>query len=303
MKQFFTLFALLTCLACMDAKAQQDAQYTQYMFNGLALNPAYAGTRDAISATAIYRHQWAGVVGAPRTFSFSVHSPLQEQAGLGLFVESDRIGIHNRLSLFASYAYRIVVGEGQLSIGLQGGLLNYQSDWNNLPNVADPGDVVLANPESKLLPNFGLGIHYYTERFYVGASIPHMLDNELSEVSLQALQSRHYFITSGALIDLSTTLKVKPSIMLKAVSGSPLAADLNLSFLIRDVLWLGAGYRFGDALTFLGSFQFNNGLRLGYAYDLTRTDLQPTGGTHEVMLGFDFIKEGDNPVLNPRFFW
>lgn len=306
MKKLLASLFLLVLFA-YDSYAQQDAQYTQYMFNTQVLNPAYSGTRNGFSGTAIYRHQWAGLEGRPRTFSIGGHSPFGEKSGAGLYLENDRIGVHNRLSIFASYAYRIPVGlDGQLSLGLQAGILNYTSNWGDLGDVLHPTDPILQGQSSRTLPNFGLGAFYYNDQFYAGLSIPHLLDSTLDEVAQVAHQYRHYFLTAGMLFDIAPELQLRPSIMVKSVmANAPISADINLHFLIRDALWAGVGYRFGDALAFMLEYQFQNGLRIGYAYDVTVSKLGPfNSGSHEVMLGFDLLNDGgpSTKVLSPRFF-
>ena len=312
MKKLLIATLALLCFLMLDserATAQQDAEYTQYMFNSLVLNPAYAGSRDALSATAIYRHQWAGMDGAPRTLSLGGHSPIGDRVGVGLFLENDRIGVHNRFSLFGSYAYKIpVAADGNLSLGLQAGILSYASNWANLPNIQDPTDPNFQGQQSKLLPNFGIGAYYYTDRYYVGLSVPHLLANNLDDISPQAKQYMHYFLTGGMVFDINSDLKLKPSILIKHVpSLSPLEADLNVSLLFRDALWVGMGYRTADALLFLLEYQFPTGLRIGYSYDLTLTKLSGfNSGSHEIMLGIDLdTGSGGNSiqkVLSPRYF-
>lgn len=311
MKKLFIAVLLMLGVSA-DIFAQQDSEYTHYMFNSLVLNPGYAGSRGALSGTAIYRHQWAGITGAPRTFSLAGHSPFGERVGVGLYMESDRVGVHNRLSLFGSYAYRIpIAADGNLSLGIQAGFRNYVSDWNdsdlNIQNTSDPS---LSGKQSKLLPNFGLGAYYYTERYYVGLSIPHLIDNKLDKVQELAKEYKHYFLTGGVVLDISPTVKFKPSVLLKSVPAvAPLEVDINLNFLFQDALWAGVGYRTADALLFMLEYQFANGLRLGYSYDLTLTQLGAhNSGSHEIMLGWDLAGglgggggDGDK-VLSPRFF-
>ncbi len=302
-------FLILICVMAFSyvSYGQQDSEYTQYMFNKLVINPSYAGSLDAFSTTAIYRHQWAGMDGAPRTFSINAHAPFGEHSGIGGYIENDKIGVHNRFSLFGSYAYRLDLGNaGQLSLGLQAGVQHYRSNWTEA-NALDPDDIVLADDYSKLMPNFGLGALYYADNYYIGLGIPHLINNKLDNVTKEAHQFRHYFLGGGMMFDAGTNLKILPSVLLKSVPGrAPLEADLNIHFLLRDALWLGVGYRTADALAFLLEYQFVNGLRLGYAYDLTLTKLGPfNSGTHEVMLGWDIFSDGSNPsrkIISPRFF-
>ncbi len=302
MKQL--LIILILGFVSVSAFAQQDAQYTQYMFNGLVLNPAYAGSREATSITAIYRNQWVKMPGAPKTLSASVHTAVGEKNGVGLMLESDQIGAHSRFSLYGSYAYRLLLGEGKLSLGVQAGILNYSSDWSKVNNIKDADDPNFVGQDSKLLPNFGIGAYYYLERFYVGASIPHLLNGALDDLEKTSVYDRHYFLTSGAVFDISPAVKLKPSILIKSVpSAAPISADLNLSFLIQDALWVGGSYRFGDAVALLMEYQFVNGLRLGYSYDFNISNLNSYNrGSHEIMVGWDLNPQSPEKILSPRFF-
>ena len=315
MKKLFTLLVLtaLISLFSYEGYAQQDAHYTQYLFNKMQLNPAYAGTLNGLSLTGIYRLQWIQIDDAPRSISLNGHSPIGNRVGVGLHLENDRVGVHDRWSMFASYAYRIPVGgEGNLSLGLQAGFLHYASNWselsNDIQNVSNDPSFNNGVNASKLLPNFGLGAYYYTNSFWLGISVPHLLNSSLDNVDKNALYNNHYFFNTGVLFSVSDALKIRPSLLLKSVPAlAPLSLDANLSFIIRDALWLGATYRFGDALAFLLEYQFVNGLRLGYAYDLTTSRLRVHNtGTHEIMLGWDIGGTGGSSngekILSPRFF-
>lgn len=293
------------------AFAQQDAQYTMYFFNSLAYNPAYAGSVGLTSLTAIYRHQWAGFDGAPRTFAASIHSPIANQKmGLGFMLENDRLGIHNRLSAFGSYAYHIPMNDKvKLSLGLNAGMLYYTSNWADAPNPIDITDPNFQNTQTKVLPNIGLGAYLYSERYYVGLSVPHLLEGTLDNISALSKYDRHYFLTGGVVIDLNDKLRFKPSALLKYVPNAPLEADINLSFLLNDALWLGAAFHTGTGIAVpIIQYQFKNGLRLGYSYDYNLNGLAGSNsGSHEVMLGWDFAgnNKGGNAkdkVLSPRFF-
>lgn len=310
---FGTLCLVLACLFSTSLRAQQDAQYTQYMFNSLVINPAYAGTRDAISLTAIYRHQWAGFDGAPRSFSASIHSPVADKMGVGFFLETDKIGVHNRVSAYGSYAYRIPTSEKtQLSIGLDAGILYYTSNWADAPNPSNPNDPQLANNVSNVIPNFGLGAYWYGDRYFVGFSVPHLLSNRLDDTDLLNYVSKydmHYFLTGGYVFDMGESVKCKPTVLLKSVpSKAPLEADFNLNFLFKDTFWAGIGYHTGSGIAAILQYEFANNLRLGYAYDFNLNGLSNTNsGSHEIMLGWDFARAKKSPkdkgkVLSPRYF-
>lgn len=301
-----TFFAALVLFSMVAAFAQQDAQYTQYLFNGLVINPAYAGSREALSVLALYRYQWVGLDGAPKTLSASVHSPVGDSNALGLYLENDVVGVHNRFSAYATYAYRIQVGNSaKLSLGLSAGVLSYRSDWTKTDAIQDPTDPNFSTlEESKLLPNFGLGAYYYSDRFYIGLSVPHLLNSTLDEVSKLSKYKQHYFLSGGYVFDLSPSLKLKPSFLLKSVpSAAPFSADLNLNLLIKDMVWVGMGYRTGDALVFLTEYHMSKGLRIGYSYDFSVSKLSPyNSGSHEIMVGWDVARSKPEKVLSPRFF-
>ncbi len=311
----FIIFSLLLFTAFTGAFAQQDAQYTQYMFNSMVINPAYAGSLDATSITAIYRHQWVGMAGAPRTFAASVHSPIVDKMGLGFFLENDVIGVHNRLSAYGSYAYHLPVGEStKLSLGLSAGMLYYTSDWSKAPDILNPDDPQFTGTSSKVLPNFGVGAFFYDDNYYAGISVPHLLaaKMEAADTSISISKyDQHIFLTGGYVFELSPSLKMKPAVLLKMVPGkAPVEADINLNFLIKDAIGLGAGFHTGTGIAFLAQYFFNNGLRLGYAYDYNLNQLSGfNSGSHEIMLGWDIARkksdrtpEEKEKVLSPRFF-
>lgn len=302
MKKYYVLF-WLGFLGLQSVFAQQDAQYTQYMFNTLVINPAYAGSREAVSILGIYRNQWTGFDGSPTSIAASVHSPIGDKLGLGLFLEADKIGVHQRLSAYTSYAYKIAMGSGFLSLGLQAGVLQYSSDWSELPEVLDPDDPNFVADNSKLLPNFGLGVYYYTEQFFVGASVPHLLESGIDEISELAVQERHYWLTAGVAIPLNEKLKLQPSLLMRSVpSIAPVNVDVNVSLIINDIFRVGAGYRSSQAVLFMLEYQQDK-LRVGYSYDLGMSTLADYhSGTHEIMVGLDLPNNLLQKVQSPRFF-
>ena len=297
-------FWLFYLAGTVTTYAQQQAMYTQYMFNGLALNPAYAGSHDALSLTALARTQWVGIEGAPNTQTFSAHSPIADRSSLGIFLIHDNVGVTDQYGLYGSYSYRIPIGEGSLSMGLQFGFNYYNINLNQVTTkLLDPNFAM--SDAGGLLPNVGAGLYYSSERFYIGASVPHMLTNEFisSDIaSANARQFRHYFLTAGYVFDLGPSLKLKPNFLVKAVPGAPIAYDVNANLLIKEVLWVGASYRVEDAVSFLVEMLLTPQLRLGYAYDYTTSELQDFNtGSHELMLNFRFAFD-KSKVLSPRYF-
>lgn len=281
--------------------AQQDAEYTQYMFNSLVYNPAYAGSRGIISTNALYRNQWVGIDGAPTSISFTIHSPLRESnSALGLWIENDEIGAHGSTRVFGTYAYHIPFTNSKLSLGLQAGIRAWRSDWSQLGAEAI-GDPEFAENINTIAPNVGAGIYYYSRMFYLGVAAPHLLSNELNNTGTYQ-EETHIFATTGVVLPLGRALKFKPTALLKWAPDAPLELDLTAHFLIREALWLGVALRTFDSIDFLIEYQFNDQLRAGYAYDLTTSELRNhTSGSHELMLGYDFCFN-KNRIVTPRYF-
>lgn len=290
------------------ANAQQDPMYSMYMFNGLAINPAYAGSRECPSVIALYRHQWTGLEGAPKTAVLSGHAPLlNNKIALGASLTSDNISIFNMLTLNFDYAYRIKFKgkRGKLSLGMNVTLNSFRARWQEL-SLSDAVDPAFLNADNSILsPNFGAGVYYYNEHFYAGVSVPHFLNMSLSDnfkdeaTDLTARQWKHYFYTMGAVFDIGKNLKLKPSFLFKQVQNAPFEADINLGVLFKEAWWIAASYRTGDAMVFMTEYDFAKGVRIGYAYDYTLTELNDyTSGSHEIMIGYDFLKK--STYLTPR---
>ncbi|MGI9543981.1 MAG: PorP/SprF family type IX secretion system membrane protein [Cyclobacteriaceae bacterium] len=294
------------CLA-YQGMAQQEVMFTQYMFNGLALNPAYAGSHESVSLTLLARDQWSGIDGAPNTQTFSIHSPINKKnIGLGLQVIRDKISVFNQIGVNASYAYRIPTEKGKLSLGLQAGFTSYQADFTQLSTDQGGSQVFGANV-SKFLPNFGAGVYYYSKKYYLGFSIPQLISNGLNEsvvgVDSDARQRRHYFLTGGYVFELNRNVKFKPNLLLKAVAGAPIELDVNGSFLFNDVLWLGLSWRSFADIDALLEVQLTPELLLGYSYDFANTtDLRRVNsGSHELMLNYR-LRYTRRTMLSPRYF-
>lgn len=290
-----------------DSKAQQDAMYTQYMFNTLAVNPAYAGSRNVISATALYRNQWTGYDGAPKTSTISIDAPINDKRiGLGLQVFNDRLGITNTSGLVLSSAYRIRMETGTLSFGLQGSVNRRRADFTKVQ--LDPSgtsvDPAFQDFESTTSFNIGTGIYYNSDNFYVGLSAPELLPAKFGNQSGSNLsrQEIHLFFTAGFVASLSDNLKLKPSVLVKQVKGAPIEGDLNATFWIKDVIGIGGSYRTNADVSGLLEIQATPQIRIGYSYDHSVTKLQSfNSGSHEIMLRYEFGFEKDK-FISPRFF-
>lgn len=319
MKNSYFIIFVLFLLGSQSSNAQQDPQYTQYMYNTQVVNPGYAGSRDALSFGVLGRTQWVNFDGAPKTFTFSVNSPIGalENMGLGLSIVSDQIGPANESNINIDYSYTINTSDSaELSFGLKAGLDILDVDFNKL-NIADAGDVFENNVDSKLQPQVGAGLYYSTSKFYAGLSVPNFLSTkhfEESEIDnivnnpsnfagqTTAAERLHYFLIAGYVFDLNENLKFKPATLIKVVSGAPLEWDASANFLINNKFTIGASYRWSAALSAMAGFQVNDTIFIGVAYDYATTDLETySDGSYEVFLRWDIFNKPER-VLTPRFF-
>jgi type IX secretion system PorP/SprF family membrane protein len=301
---------MISILFSGASQAQIDPQFTQYMFNETFINPAYVGSQESISATLLYRNQWVGIEGAPKTQTFSIHAPVKNRhVGLGISVMNEEIGISHQLSVYGYFAYRILYPHSALSFGLGGGFSNREERLSEVRTIV-PGDQQFMTDLTKnFLPNSSFGIYYYNKKFYAGLSIPRLMENKIIISSVNSVVENtvnyklwHYNLATGYVFTLNEDLKFKPSLLIKVVQNAPVEFDLNANFIIRDFLWLGAGYRTGDAVSALFGLQLSRQLLFGYSYDYTLTPLQTyNSGTHEISLRFNF---GYNKklVISTRYF-
>jgi type IX secretion system PorP/SprF family membrane protein len=302
----YILVILLLIFQSLQTLAQQSSLFSQYMFNGLAINPAYAGTHDYLNLTTLGRKQWTGVDGAPSTMTFSAHTPLKnDKVSLGTLVYADKIGIFKQYSVSGIYAYKInITSKSRLSFGLQAGVTNYVARYSELTSK-DANDPNLSQTDmSGYAPSFGAGLYYYSEKFYLGISSPFLINNLLHNQQLNTSfkMSSTYFLTSGIVCKLSEEVKIKPSMLIKYVPGAPVQIDLNTNFLFKEVLWVGASLRNFSSLSFLTQFNVNEQLRIGYDYDLNLNNVSGMyRGSHEVMLNYFFSFSKKN-VVTPRYF-
>lgn len=305
------LFTLLSLLATATGFAQQDAQYSQYMFNMLSVNPAYAGSRDVLSVTGLYRNQWVGLEGAPVTQTITADMPVRkEKIGLGLSLFNDKVGVVSTRGITGSYAYRLRFSKkGTLAFGIQGGLVYFNGNYSSIAFNPDgsrdnsvPGDYL------RYAPVVGTGIYYSTDRFYLGLSMPNLIKYNLTDermnanVENRAAKYRHVFFMTGYVVPLSASVVWKPSLLTKFVTGAPVSFDFNSNFWFYDRFAVGASYRTGAAVLGMVEFQATPQLRLGYAYDYGLNNLQRyNSGTHEIMLRYEFGFD-KSKVLSPRYF-
>jgi type IX secretion system PorP/SprF family membrane protein len=309
MKKITIFLAFGFLLFFNETNAQQDPQYTQYMYNMNVVNPAYAGSRGTLSLGLLGRSQWTSVDGAPKSFTFNAHAPLGKKVGVGISVVSDEIGPAKEQNIYADFSYTLATSDvGRLAFGLKGGvtLLDVNLLDVVLPQTGSAGDPVFDENINDAFPNFGAGIYYYTDKWYASFSVPNILKSEhldKDNINTKASEEVHYFLTGGYVFDLSSTLKFKPSLMFKGVAGAPVSIDINANFLLYERFELGASYRVDDAVSLLFNFGVTPDFRIGYAYDYTISEFSNsnTGGSHEIILLYDVDFSKKN-LKSPRFF-
>ena len=298
-------FFLMTIgLLSNDSHAQQDPQYTQYMYNTMSVNPGYAGQREVLSISGLHRAQWVGVDGAPRTQSLVIHSPLRnEKIGLGLSVVNDALGPSNETFVDANFSYTIRVNDydTKLSFGLKGGFHILETNWSE--GVFQNPDAAFQQDLSLFSPVIGAGLYLHSEKWYLGAAVPNFITTKHYDDFQESVakERMHYYFIGGVVFDAGRNLKLKPAFLVKAVPGAPVIADISANALISQKLTLGVAYRWDDSFSGLAGFQLSDSLFIGYAYDLTATELSNyNSGTHEIMLRFELQPLGR--LLSPRFF-
>jgi len=305
MFEFRKIIPFVMLLSTGLLSAQQLPQFTQYVYNTMSVNPAYAGSRETLSATALHRNQWAGIEGNPTTSTLSIHSPVKfSQVGLGLSYINDRTGAESRNFIYGNFSYTVPLSdEVNMALGLNGGVTNYDLDTNTLdPTGTDP---FLTAGFSKWNPNIGAGIYVSSRMWYIGISSPRLLNTDLNEGESVALERNSYYVIGGKVFDVGQSTKFKTTAIAKFTNGAPSTYDVTANFLFFDKLWLGASYRFNDADNFgvMADYQLSNSFRVGYAYDIPTADNAPTtGGTHELILIYELPIKRLGGIKSPRFF-
>jgi type IX secretion system PorP/SprF family membrane protein len=295
-------------LGTLNSSAQQDPMVSQYMFNGLYLNPAYAGSHDYWSSTLSYRNQWVGLEGAPETAIAAVDGRIADKnMGLGLILLHDKIGVTRQNTAILNYSYQIKTGsKSKLALGISAGVSQFSAKLTDL-TVWDQDNVFQNDLTSQLLPRIGVGLYHFGKKHYVGFSVPTLFAYQKDmnfnfDLSRSSFLRRHYLLTAGYVFDTSKEIKIKPSVLLKYVQNAPLEADFNLSTVYKDIYWIGVSYRTNDAVALILEYQTNSFFRIGYSYDITVSKLRNySSGSHEIMIGIDFGKDLAK-IKTPRYF-
>ncbi|NBC24561.1 MAG: type IX secretion system membrane protein PorP/SprF [Bacteroidetes bacterium] len=302
---------IIAAFCACQVYGQQEIMLSQYMFNGLFINPAYAGSHSFSEATALYRSQWTGFEGAPETQTFGIEGPISNEImGLGLTFVNDQLGDTRQTEVFANYSYKLFLdeeGKTKLSFGLRAGFADYTARLTET-KVFDSGDPVFSqNQSNEFVAKFGAGVYISSDLWYAGFSVPTIFATDknvrfnINDVGDRYFEP-HSYLTAGYVFDGGENLKIKPSFLLKYISDAPLQADINCNLLIKNTFWIGASYRSGDAI--VGLFELNVGtdFRLGYSYDFTTSELNDyNNGSHEIMLSYSFAK-GEIKTKSPRYF-
>ncbi|MEA9414241.1 type IX secretion system membrane protein PorP/SprF [Flavobacterium sp. PL02] len=311
MKRLNLFIAAVLCSYSSTMLGQQDAQYTQYMYNTININPAYAGSRGTISVFGLHRTQWVGLDGAPITNTASIHSPISANMGLGVSIINDRIGPSTENDISVDLSYSINTSPFyKLSFGLKGTANLLDVDFTKL-NIYDPADPRFQNNiDNKFSPNIGAGVYLHSDKSYLGLSIPNMLENSHYDKSAKdeaqsyvVKERMHYYLMAGYVFDLNYNLKFKPSLLTKVVQGAPLQTDISANFLLNEKFTAGLAYRVNASVSGLVGFQVSDSWFIGYSYDAETTKLvNYNSGSHEIFLRFELVGGSKSRMMSPRFF-
>jgi type IX secretion system PorP/SprF family membrane protein len=289
---------ILLILYCSGIYAQHNSLYSQYYFSGILINPAYAGSQNALNFTSIYRNQWTGIEGSPKNLSIGIHSPLKSnKINAGLIFLNSKYGLSSVTNVMGIYAYRLPLAGGSFSLGLQGGIQTSKNNWAQI-ETTDGNDPVFTSPASKEISGIaGFGMYYKTEKFFLGLSSPTLYNSRKSfDVSYSPV-----LLSAGVLIKVSNTVVFKPSTLIKYIKGSPIGTDISSVFYFKDIIGLGLGYRTKDAVYAFVDIKLNEQFSAGYCYDYTTSRLKKySNGSHEFMLRYLFSYKLN--AKSPRYF-
>ncbi len=299
-----TILTIICAFILQSMYSQQDSQYTQYMYNTPLVNPAYAGSRETITAFLLHRNQWVGLDGAPVTNNFSINMPVGDSNfGIGLNFVNDKIGPVSENEISADLAYFIQVSENfKLSLGLKGTANLFQLDVNKL-RIYDPADPQFQNVDTEFSPNVGAGLYLFSDKTYFGLSVPNFFESyRYNDNNVEITKEKmHFYFIAGHVFTLSDNIDFKPAVLSKIVEGAPLQADVTANFLFFDKLTLGAAYRWDASVSALAGFQISDSWFIGYGYDLETTKLSNyNSGSHEIFLRYEVFNR--SRVSAPRFF-
>jgi type IX secretion system PorP/SprF family membrane protein len=299
------IITFITMLLAAVVYGQQDAQFTQYMYNTISINPAYAGSRGVMSIFALHRTQWVGLDGAPTTNAASINTPISNSnLGLGLSFVNDKIGPTNENTISADLSYTIPTSENfKLSFGMKATANLFNLNVNKL-NPVDQGDPQFQNLRNVFTPNIGAGIYYHSDKAYLGLSVPNFIQtNRYDDNEVVIFKEKmNYYLIGGYVFDLSNDIKFKPAFLTKLVKGSPLQVDASANFMFVEKVEVGVAYRWSAAMSAMVGFQVTDGMYIGYGYDLETTNLENyNSGSHEVFLRYEIFKNNEK-ITTPRFF-
>ena len=296
---------VLAMVVAIPSMAQQLPQFTQYMYNTIAINPAYAGSRETLAIVGLHRNQWLGFPGAPTTQTLSIHSPLHnEKIGLGFSFINDELGFENHVYMYGDFSYSIKLNAiSKLAFGVKAGFTSFNFD-NKLYEL-NSDDLLIGRLEERWRPNVGAGVMWLWERGYLGLSAPRLINHNYTDSPYKAMERLSYYFTGGYVFDIGLDTKFKPAFMVKATNGAPISTDVSANFLFFEKLWLGAAYRFNSttgALGLMTDYQILRDWRIGYTFELPTSEIRPyTHGTHEIIIMFEVF----NPrrrVTSPRYY-
>lgn len=305
-KRLIPILVLMLFAGGKKAFSQHEPMFTQYMFNTLWVNPAYAGTSQALNINAMTRLQWVGLDGAPKTYSAAIHAPItKHKAGVGMTVVNDIFGPIKNTYATGNYAYRVSLNEKlTLSMGIKGGINSYYAGLKDL-SLIDKNDPEFQTNERQINPNLGVGFYLYSDNFYVGLSAPRLIETSLNgSYAHDDFKTRnHYYFIGGFIWDLGPKWMLKPAILTSSVANAPITNTITIQFLYDERIWLGGMFRPGDAAGAFFNIKVSDRLTVGYGYDFTFTKISKANiGTHEIMVSFDFIDFSPGKVKSPRYF-
>ncbi len=303
MKKFLVISIVV--LFSLKGEAQTDPLYTQYRVNMMSVNPAYAGSRNALTVGYLYRNQWVGLEGAPTTQTILAHSPINNNLGFGASVTHDVIGPTKQTAIYANTSGRIKMGSTYLAAGIQFGLDYFKTDFQSI-TTGTGVDNAFAENNTLVLPNVGAGLYLYNPRYYLGFSIPKVLSSVLydnSGAGGDVTQKRHYIAIAGYVFDLKSNIAFKPSVLARFVEGAPMSFDITTQFILAEKFWIGPFYRWAESAGVIVGYNVTQQFKIGYSYDYSVSELVDyNSGSHELSLTYDFIYSSGKKLKSPRYF-